>query len=238
MPFRRGTVKQSHDYMFGILENYHCCRVVDFTVLGWCRVSKLLVKFCWMHLGHVLRLWMCFRFFRFCSKIPNCDRVHGVCFRTMIHHHQKRCLSSCTDIRFQKASYIFSHMHFSYWLVFLCRMSIFRHSVPQEVRWGFLLPEWAVTVTGELGTGRLVYTVSLSHRPWRISGLRRTRLSQSDCDSAQQWKHDRFKLLSTGRWSCQPGSGMIYNSDMLIGTGLNPGCWWFGAYLVLAGLVL
>ena len=44
--FRRGTVKQSHDYKFGILENYHCCRVGDFTALVWCGVSKLEWKFC------------------------------------------------------------------------------------------------------------------------------------------------------------------------------------------------
>ena len=43
---RRGTFKQSHDYKFGILENYHCCRVDDFTPLAWCRVSKLEDKFC------------------------------------------------------------------------------------------------------------------------------------------------------------------------------------------------
>ena len=44
--FRRGTVKQSYDYKFGILENYHCCRVGNFTALVWCRVSKLEDKFC------------------------------------------------------------------------------------------------------------------------------------------------------------------------------------------------
>ena len=30
---RRGTVKQSQDYTFGILENYHSCRINDFTTL-------------------------------------------------------------------------------------------------------------------------------------------------------------------------------------------------------------
>ena len=39
--YRRGTVKQSHDYKFGILENYHYCHAGNFTALAWCRVSKL-----------------------------------------------------------------------------------------------------------------------------------------------------------------------------------------------------
>ena len=41
-----------------------------------------------MHLGHVLKLWICFRVcFIFVQKVPNWDRVHGVCFRAVIHHH-------------------------------------------------------------------------------------------------------------------------------------------------------
>ena len=38
--FRRGTVKQSHNYMFDILENYHSCTVGDLTALASCRGSK------------------------------------------------------------------------------------------------------------------------------------------------------------------------------------------------------
>ena len=63
--------------------------VGDFTALAWCNVSKFRTNFVrnLNALGHVLTLWMCFRVFHFCSKIPKCDRVHGVCFRAMIHHH-------------------------------------------------------------------------------------------------------------------------------------------------------
>ena len=81
LAFRRGTVKQSHDYKFGILENYHCCRVGDFTALAsWCRVSKLEDKFC----SALEFTWACFkvvsfRVFIFCSKIPKCDCVPVVC---------------------------------------------------------------------------------------------------------------------------------------------------------------
>ena len=38
----------------------------------------------------------------------------------------------------------------------------------------------------------------LCWRPWRIPSLRRTRLSRSKSDSAQQWEHGRFKLLIAG----------------------------------------
>ena len=44
--YRRGTVKQSHDYKFGILENYHFCGDGDFLALAWSGVSKMEDKFC------------------------------------------------------------------------------------------------------------------------------------------------------------------------------------------------
>ena len=72
----------------------------------------------------------------------------------------------------------------------------------------------------------------LCWRPCRISDFRRTRLSQSDCDSAQQWKSGRFKLLSAGRLSFQPRSGMIFHKKYIPTTCIS--CLRFQSALVVS----
>ena len=62
--YRRGTFEY-HDYMFGIIENYHCWRFHGSGVMQGFEIVGNTLFGTRVHLGHVLRLWMCFRVFNF-----------------------------------------------------------------------------------------------------------------------------------------------------------------------------
>ena len=97
--------------LFGILENYHCCHVVDFTTLVWCRVSKLKDKFCSAP-GKVVNVLSCFFLFVFFENTEMRPSTLCVLPRRDSSPLRKRCLSSCADFRWQKASCIFQSYAF------------------------------------------------------------------------------------------------------------------------------
>ena len=123
-----------------------------------------------MHLGHVLRLWMWLRvLFLFSFLFENSElRRYTWC---VLSRRDSSPLKTTLEFM-RRHSLAKGIIHFSViyilvsdWSVYVGSL-IFRRSVPQEVRYVFLLwdciHEWAVIVTVELSTGRLVYTFSLS----------------------------------------------------------------------------
>ena len=101
-------------YMFGILENYHCWRFHGSDVMQGFEIVRQILLGTSMHLGQALRLenaemWPC----TWCV-LPRRDSPP-----------LKRCLTLRTDIRLQKASYIFQSYAYYLQISFLCWTSNF-----------------------------------------------------------------------------------------------------------------
>ena len=120
----------------------------------------------------------------------------GVCLRAVIHHHKKRCLNSWADSRLKRRHTLFSHKHFSYWLVFLCWMSTFSGSQIRFLASG--LYSW-VSGHRDLGTCRLVYTVSLS----LLASLENTRPQENSPQSIGLWLGSAMKTWPIQAAKCR-----------------------------------
>ena len=83
----REPLNEAHDYMFGILENYHCWRFHGSGLMRPFEIA-ILIYFCTrMHHEYFFRSSKYFRVPHLCSKIPKIyhwsmdSGVHGVCLR-------------------------------------------------------------------------------------------------------------------------------------------------------------
>ena len=148
---------------------------------------------------------MCFRFF-FCRcflflfKNTEMQQCTWCVHPRRVLSPLKRWLSSCADIRLQKASYNFSHMHFSYWLWWMSNLSS-QCAAGSQMR--FLASGLYSCVSGHRDQ-------RTRHRPSRLHcftvsvGVLREYPASEYLASVsrtviRRWKRGRFKLLSAGR---------------------------------------
>ena len=123
--YRREPLNETHDYMFGILKNYHCWRFHGSGVMRPFEMVGLILFCTRMHHESFLRSSMCFRVPNFCSKIPKVyhwsmdSGMHSMCFRG--HFAIKRVVGFLYKNSFEKCvtrwSILFICNTFSCWLV-------------------------------------------------------------------------------------------------------------------------